>query len=159
MRIGRVVTVLAIVLALSGASRSGVGEESAIVERRPLPVHADAAELESALVDTVRALVRSDLVAARAALDRMEAGCRRLRPDEASPHPESVAANDRAFHATLDKAREFALRGAEDRAFEQLYWIEKACLQCHEAAPTENLPGLPTPRVPALPEASTPGSR
>jgi hypothetical protein len=159
MRVRRVVTGIVAGLALSGVPRLEIAEEPLKVQPRPVPVHADAAEFENAFIDTIRAFVRSDLGAARAALDRMEAGCRRLESDEASPYPQSVVDVDRAFHSTLDKAREYAIKGHEDRAFEQLYWIEKACRMCHDVGRTEKLPGLPAPRAAVPPGASTPGAR
>ena len=159
MRIGDVVAACVIGLLVSGTSHIGAAEGLAEAAPRPQAVHADAAELENALVDTIRAFVRSDLVAARSALDRMEAGCRRLGSDATSPYPSSVVDVDRAFHATLDKAREYSLKGLEDRAFEQLYWIEKACRMCHDVGRTERLPGLPAPRSAIPPGDPAPGPR
>lgn len=102
------------------------------VEAPPKPgFHVDPAALERAMLDTTLALLRSDPAAARAAMDRVEAGCRRAGPDDGlSPE---ILEIDVAFHRTLDLAREWAARGDVEKTWDQLYWIPKGCRQCHAA--------------------------
>jgi hypothetical protein len=102
--------------------------------KRPLPVHPDAAALQRATSDAVLAMIQDDTVAARAALDRIEAGCRRLSREADSAYPEDIVVYDKAFHVTLDRMKEFAARGDAERTFEQTYWMQKACRICHGLA-------------------------
>lgn len=97
-----------------------------------LVFHADPDALERATLDATRALLRSDAAAARSAMDRVEAACRRVEPDESVPA--DVREIDVAFHRTLDLAREWATRGDVEKSWDQFYWIPKGCRQCHAAA-------------------------
>lgn len=142
---------LAIVLA-SGALAAGGAADAP----RPIPVHEDPAELEDAVLDATRAFLRSDLVGARAALDRVETGCRRLALDEAVAYPSEIVLFDEAFHKALDVAREFSGRGLDERAFDQLRWIHKSCRTCHEIARRQGIPGTPAPTAPPLKEGQAP---
>ncbi len=146
--------VLAIGLALAPVPAEGTGDPPP----PPAPVHPDPAALEAAILDATRAFLRSDLVGARAALDRVEEACRRLSSDEEAAYPSEIVLFDQAFHKTLDVAREFSVRGFDERAFDQLRWIHKSCRTCHEIARRERLPGTPAPTVPPGPGEESPGS-
>lgn len=98
------------------------------------PVHADAAALERAVLDTTAAFLHEDLPAARAALDRVEAACRRLGPDDTPAYASELVVYDQAFHVTIDRAREFAGRGIADKAFDQFVWMQRGCRACHDLA-------------------------
>lgn len=120
-------------------------------------MHADVAALERAVVDATLAFIRSDLRAAREALDRADAGCRRLRSEEDPSYPSDLVTYDQAFHTTIDMAREFSTRGALDRAFDQFVWMQKACRTCHEIArgkgflPPTGSDATPGPHAPRNP--------
>ena len=87
--------------------------------------------MEDAVLSATRAFLRDDAGALRKALDIIEAGCRRLHPEDGQGlHAETVA-YDKAFHQTLNRTRELATRGDLDRAFDQFVWVQKACRVCH----------------------------
>lgn len=103
-------------------------------DRGPRPFHEDAAAVERAVLDATLALLRENAAEARAALDRIEAGCRRVARDEEPPVPGELVAWDRGFHQALDESREFAARGEIERSFDKLAWIQRACRGCHAQA-------------------------
>lgn len=101
--------------------------------RLPSP-HPDGAALEQAVLDATLAFLREDLKAARPALDRMDAGCRRMREDDVEAHGSELVAYDRAFHSALDLSREMATAGNMQRSWEQFMWVTKGCRGCHAIA-------------------------
>lgn len=135
----------AVALALGAVSAEGAPD----APPSRAPVHADSAALEMAILDATRAFLREDLVAARAALDRVESSCRRLDRERDGAISIDVVLFDQAFHKTLDVAREYSGRGLGERAFDQLRWIQKSCRTCHEIARKEGIPGVPVPTTPS----------
>ena len=118
---------------------------------RPAPIHSAGAALERGVVDATLAFLRSDARAVREALDRIAAGCRRLRRDDVSAWSEDVVVYDEAFHKTVDLAREFAAAEEMDKAFDQFTWAQKACRTCHEIAKNAH-PAAKVP-LPAAPKS------
>jgi hypothetical protein len=115
---------------------------------RPAPIHADGAALERAVADAATAFLRSDQRVTREALDRIEAGCRRLGRDDAQGRFKDVVVYDEAFHKTLDLAREFSASGEIDKSFDQFVWVQKTCRTCHALARKAKPAGEPA-RPPA----------
>jgi hypothetical protein len=128
----RLLLVLALACALVAVAGPGRGEEAAPEPPKAARLHADAAELERALAETIVALSRDDAAAMRAGLDRIERACRRTRDDE--PLPKKVLTFDVAFHLTLDRARELAAAKDVEHAAQQFCWIQSACRKCHAQA-------------------------
>jgi hypothetical protein len=113
-----------VVVAALAATGDGEGEK-----QEAGSVHADPAALEKAYLDATRAFLHEDIEGVKDALERIENGCRRLNP---SPEmPSTISSYDRAFHTALTMAREDAERGRFDKCFEQYYWIQKGCVECH----------------------------
>ena len=100
----------------------------------PAPVHVDAVALEDAVVEATRAFLRSDAVAARAALDKAEESCRRVAYDEKPAWTRTIVNDDVALHMALEKAREMASRGEIEKAVETLVWVGRTCRECHARA-------------------------
>ncbi len=137
MRSGALIPILlavSLVLASAGDAPGPETRGEAAEAARHVPVHTDPAALEQAVLDATRALLREDTRSAREALDRVEAGCRRLTQDDAPAIPSDIISYDRALHVTIDTAREYAMRGKLDKTFEQFYWIQRSCFTCHDAA-------------------------
>jgi hypothetical protein len=101
--------------------------------RLPSP-HAEGKAAEQAVLDATLAFLREDLQAARPALDRIEAGCRRLREDDVATYGSELVGYDRAFHVALDVSREMATAGNLPRSWEQFMWVTKGCRTCHGLA-------------------------
>jgi hypothetical protein len=101
--------------------------------RLPSP-HTDGKAAEQAVLDATLAFLREDLKAARPALDRIEAACRRLGDDDRETYGPEVVSYDRAFHTALDVSREMAGSGNLQRSWEQFMWVTKGCRGCHEVA-------------------------
>ena len=119
------VAIAAVVVAAAlGAAGDGHGEKTASGT-----VHPDPAAIEAAYIDATRAFLHEDLEGVKDALGRIEDGCRRMNPDPEIPS--TVTSYDRAFHTALTMAREDAHRGRFDKCFEQYYWIQKGCVECH----------------------------
>jgi hypothetical protein len=110
-------------------------------------MHADPPALERAVVDATLAFIRADAAAAREALDRVEAGCRRLGRDDVPRVTEDVVVWDQAFHKTVDLAREHAAAARIEKAFDQFVWVQKACRTCHTLSRQEAAakPATPPP--------------
>lgn len=126
--------------------------------RPPLPSpHPDGKAAEQAVLDATLAFLREDLKAARPALDRIEAGCRRLREDDLATYGSELVSYDRAFHAALDVSREMATAGNAQRSWEQFMWVTKGCRTCHGLARAPR-PG-DVPRPVAVPEGQVRQSR
>ena len=107
---------------------------AAVAARIPDP-HTDPRALEQAVLDATLAFLREDAAAARAALDRVEAGCQRLADrDEAAPE---LRTYDRGFHSAVDIARELATRGNIDESFHHFTWVQRGCRSCHRLAREE----------------------
>lgn len=106
-------------------------------------VHPDPAAIEAAYLDATRAFLHEDIDGVRDALGRIEDGCRRMNP---SPGISStITSYDRAFHTALTMAREDAQRGRFDKCFEQFYWIQKGCVECHRRSIEHGL--MPTAKA------------
>lgn len=97
--------------------------------------HVDPKGLEQSVLDATLAFLRDDAASARAALDRVEAGCRRLGDGEDAPEivPDLVT-YDRAFHVALTVSRELAGRGDLTKSFDQFVWVQRGCRTCHGIA-------------------------
>jgi hypothetical protein len=115
---------------------AGLAEEPAPAPRRFPSPHADAKATEQAVLDATLAFLREDLGAARPALDRIEAGCKRFREDDRDVYGGEITSYDRAFHAALDVSREMASAGDLQRSWEQFMWVTKGCRACHALART-----------------------
>ncbi len=111
--------------AMTGTGGSGGDPEP--VAPSTLHAHVDPAGLERAVLDATLAFLRSDLVSARSALDRIEESCNRLKRDEGTPFSGDVIVYDQAFHAALDFAREYAGKGRLEESFDQFVWIQRGC--------------------------------
>jgi len=103
-------------------------------EGRPAPVHRDAAALERAVLETTRAFLREEPAGVRAGLERIEASTRRLDREADAGYGSDLLIYEQAFHVTLDRAREFASRGDLENGFNQLVWMQRACVTCHGLA-------------------------
>ena len=132
---------------LGAALLLGAAEKAAT---RPAPIHRDLPSLEKAIVDATVAFVHDDCQAARAALERVETGCRRLGREDDPKAPDDLIEYDQAFHKTVDFAREFAASDQVDRSFDQFVWAQRACRKCHELARKDGLMAMSAaPRKPA----------
>jgi hypothetical protein len=101
------------------------------------PFHQQPQAVLEAWLAANRASLREDAPAAREALDRLERACRRLAPEEVDSHGSELVAVDKAYHATLSRAREFAGAGELTQAFDEIVWISRTCRSCHEIARRE----------------------
>ncbi len=111
--------------------------------RDPEPIHSDPELVESGLIDAVLGFVNGDLDKVREGLGAIEAGCRRLEPTPEMPS--EVSGYDRAFHNALTRTREQAARGDYERSFDQFFWIQKGCHECHRRAAEHGLRPEETP--------------
>lgn len=114
-------------LALAGAAVAlgAIGEA-------PRTVHRDAKGLERATLDVSRAILLEDAPAARKALDELVEHSPALGPDAAGLFGADIYNTDRAFHTTLNNAREYAGRGNLEELFNEFVWIQRSCRRCHE---------------------------
>jgi len=113
---------------------AGTGEEPSPPPHRLPSPHPDGRATEQAVLDVTLAFLREDLSAARPALDRIEAGCKRLREDDREVYGGEILTYDQAFHAALDVSREMASAGELQRSWEQFMWVTKGCRACHALA-------------------------
>lgn len=119
------------------ASRQPAGDQESASE--PSPVHRDARALEDGVLEATRAFLREDAAAFRAGLDRMDAATRRLDREADAAYAPDLITYERAFHVTLDRAREFVARGDLENAFHQFAWVQRACITCHALAREQGL--------------------
>jgi hypothetical protein len=97
-------------------------------------VHRDGKALGRATVEAAGALLRDDATTAKSALERMEAACRRLAPEEDETFGPGSRTLDQALHMVLGKARENVGAGEMDEAFAEFWWVQKTCRDCHALA-------------------------
>ena len=120
----------------------------------PEPVHRDPAAVEKGMLDATKAVLYGDAAAARDALDRVEAGCRRVGYDEVPPWPREMVDQDVGMHAALTRAREYASRTMWDDVANSLVWVGRSCRNCHALRATTANPagsGSPTPKSGSTP--------
>jgi hypothetical protein len=123
---------VAVCFGVRGEVPSARAEPSDPPERE---VHADAGRLVQSVLDTTHAFLAEDPVAARAALDAVKAATPPLHPDDDEPSYGSEMVNlDRAFHMTIDLAREHVTDGRMTKGFDQFVWVQRACVKCHKMA-------------------------
>lgn len=114
---------------LLGALASFAGDAPA-----PAKLHQDAEAMRRAMGESLDALLRDDAKGTRAALDRIEAACRRADQEERATLGEKTVTFDLAFHRQLDLARELAARGDLDALGPHFYGLIKGCRSCHAEA-------------------------
>ena len=118
----------------------------------PAPVHSDASGIERAVLDATKGLMFGDYPAARAALDKVETGCRRLGYDETPSWPREMVDQDVAMHMALSRAREFTSRQNWEDAANSMIWIERCCRNCHELrSKSANPEGTESPTLKTAP--------
>lgn len=122
-----------------------------------VPIHPNGASVERALQTVWAGYIRDDATLMRDGLDRLERDCRRIGPDESTTVPKQIASIDRAFHAALDAAREFAGAGDVERSYEYLKWLPLGCRKCHVQAAEAGL-AAPSSASPADSENPIPPS-
>jgi len=112
--------------------------------------HPAAGDLERAVLDLTRAIVREDVEAAREAMRRIRAlEPRRFEADPRPQLPGNIGAIERAFHLTVDAAHAAVDRGDFEDLLSQQRWIITACGRCHtEARRLGQLPAGPLGRTP-----------
>ncbi len=108
----------------------------------PEPLHTDPQRVQAGLIEGVLGYVNDDLDQVRRGLAAIESACRRLAP--APEIPSEISGYDKAFHTALTRTREYAARGDYDRSFEQFFWIQKGCRECHRRAVEHGLREAPS---------------
>jgi hypothetical protein len=107
------------------------------------PIHSDPRALENATLDAERAILRDDVVALTAALERVSSLARPIGQDETGRY-EPVRTVDRGFHVGLDAALAAGRSGDLQGAVGQAYWVTVGCRKCHvEARKVGLLPNAP----------------
>lgn len=139
---------VAVIFLLAGATATPATEQP---EGRDAGLHVEGRALEQAVMDAALAFVRDEASLVRAALDRLEENCRRLKVEQGERYGSEIVVHDQAFHATLTKAREFATKGMLQEGFNEFAWVQRTCRSCHALARARGL--LPTPT------SSEPGSK
>jgi hypothetical protein len=90
--------------------------------------------MERGFVEAVGALMRDDPVAARAAVKRLQAACRRLAPEEDDTFGRGFGNLDQALHKVLGGTLEYLAAGDPEEAFNEFVWVQRSCRQCHALA-------------------------
>lgn len=132
-----IVLLSALVVLLAHAAGDPPGEEAV---SPVLPsVHLDVRAVEEGVLEATRAFLREDPAAFRRGLDRVETATRRLDREADEAYGSDLITYEKAFHVTLDRAREFAIRGDLENAFHQFVWVQRACITCHGLAREQGL--------------------
>ena len=145
-RAGRIAAGSVLVLAAALAGGAGVDEpgQGAQPETRPSrPVHASAPRVVEHVLGATRAFLAEDGVAARAELDALKRESPPLDRERDAAYGSDILSFDQAFHVTIDRAREYAVAGRLADSFNQLVWVERACITCHGMARTRGLLAAP----------------
>lgn len=132
-----IVLLSALVVLLARAAGDPPAEET--VSPVPPSVHLDVRALEEGVLEATRAFLREDPAAFRRGLDRMETATRRLDRETDAAYDSDLIIYENAFHVTLDRAREYAIRGDLENAFHQFVWVQRACITCHGLARDQGL--------------------
>jgi hypothetical protein len=133
---------------------AAAGLAVSVAAAEPAPVHSAPGVTERELIAVIQALVREDAVGSRASLERLKATVRSVQSDEADTLSSDLVVHAQAFRAALARARESAGAGELMRAFDDFYWAQRSCRQCHEAARRQGIGGVPAAPAPAAPPGS-----
>lgn len=109
-----------------------------------VPFHEDAAVAEQAAADAFGGFLRADNKMIDVALERLSENTRVLRAEERVNYGTTVGYS-RSFRTTLNLAREYAYGGELDKSYEQVMWMQKACVACHNVVRGRNLLSTPEP--------------
>lgn len=95
--------------------------------------------MERETLRVVRAFLRDDPETAQAALERLDASCRRLAPEEDERFGAGARTLDQALHRVVGNAIEYAGAGQTERAFDEFVWAQRTCRRCHALAREQGL--------------------
>jgi len=126
---------LIVLAAAQGDQPAGEGDPAG----KPLPVHRDVQALEDGVLQATRAFLREDPQGVRDSLQRIETATRRLDPEADEAYGSDLIVYEQAFHVTLDRSREFVIRGDMENGFNQFVWVQRACITCHGLAREQGL--------------------
>ena len=106
------------------------------------PIH--HAEADDLAVSIYTMYLTEDYEPLRAALRKLQDGCRELKVEEQEHYGSLVVDFDRSFHRALDRTRELVSGGAWDDSERQYEWVIRSCVGCHRASREAGL-GPPAP--------------
>ena len=108
----------------------------------PQTIH--VADLDDLAVSISRMYLTENYENLRAALRKLQDGCRELQFEERERYGSTVVDYDRSFHRALDRTRELASGGEWDDSEMQYDWVLRSCVGCHRASREAGL-GPPAP--------------
>ena len=108
-----------------------VGSALLAEEKQDGPIHRDHKVMEDSAVEVTRSLLLEDSVGAKRALDRLYEFSPPITPEIGNALGEKVYVADKAFHTTLQRAREYAAAGNVEAVFDEYVWVQRTCRQCH----------------------------
>ncbi len=80
------------------------------------------------------ALLRDDPLAARQALQELQAACRSLAPEEDERFGRGFRSSDQALHLVIGNTISLVVAGELDRASDEFVWVQRTCRHCHGLA-------------------------
>lgn len=96
------------------------------------PIH--ETEFTDLAVSIYRMYLAEDYEPVRAALRKLQDGCRELKVEERERYGSAVLGFDRSFHRALDRTRELASGAAWDDSEKQYDWVLRSCVGCHRVS-------------------------
>jgi hypothetical protein len=101
-------------------------------EDAPKRVHPRPELLRPALREIATSLMRDDVVAALAAVERLEEANPQLFIED-NEHFGPTAKNlSQALHKVLDGTKGYLHRGDAEEAFNEFVWVQRTCRSCHQ---------------------------
>jgi hypothetical protein len=101
---------------------------------KPRPVHVSPQRVLERTLGATAAFLSEDGVKARAELDALKIESPPLDRDRDEAYGHEILSFDQAFHVTINRAREYAAAGRLEDGFNQLVWVQRACVTCHGMA-------------------------
>jgi hypothetical protein len=96
--------------------------------------HTDAAAMQRDAAAAIDALLADDLEQLRPIVERMEAGCRKLTPEEGAALGPYFRNRDQALHVVLNGTLGWIEQEKPNEAFTEFLWVLRTCRECHALA-------------------------
>ena len=96
--------------------------------------HTDAEAMQRDTAAAIDALMADDLEQLRGIVERMEAGCRELTPEEGDALGPHFRNRDQALHVVLNGTIGWIDKKNPNEAFTEFIWVLRTCRECHALA-------------------------
>ena len=113
---------------------SGLAAEEEAAAASTVKFHTDAEAMQRDAAAAIEALMADDLERLRGIVERIEAGCRKLTPEEGRALGPHFRNRDQALHVVLNGTVGWIDEKKPNEAFTEFIWVLRTCRECHALA-------------------------